>query len=419
MNRTLIASALILSVPLLAYGREWSRFRGNDGASSAPTANVAVTWSATKNVAWKSALPGHGSSSPIVHNGKIYLTAYTGYGLDADAPGQRSDLQLHVICIDQATGDLKWDRSMAASENEQEATRRVIDHGYATGTPVCDDDAVYAYFGVSGLVAYDHDGTLLWHALTGSKTAGFGSAASPIVFGDNVIINASIESNTVFAFDRRTGRESWRIENVDRSWTTPLVAQAPDGREELIISQKETVGGYDPFTGSLLWTCVGIQDYVVPCVVAHEGIAYVLGGRKNQSMAIGLGGRGDVTETHKLWETNIGANVTSPIYHDGYLYWASDRGIAYCLDAADGKEVYRERLKTQERVYASTLLAGGRMYITTRDAGVFVIAIGPEFRELAHNVIEGDDSMYNATPVAVDDQLLIRTNNFLYSIQQQ
>lgn len=400
----------------IVQAADWSRFRGADGNAAAPEASVPLTWNATENIAWKAALPGNGASSPVVFDGRIYLTSFTGYGLDPDDPGQREDLRLHVLCYDAASGDPLWDKSVKASASEQEVTRRVADHGFATGTPVADEAGVYAYFGVSGLVAYDHDSNLLWTAETGDRTAGFGSAASPILFQNLVIINASIEAQAVFAFDRTTGKQVWKISDVVRSWTTPVVAKSDSGRDELVVSHESQVRGFDPKTGSELWTCAGILDYVVPCVVVNEGIAYVLGGRKNQSMAIRLGGSGDVTETHRLWETNIGANVTSPVYHDGYLYWSSDRGIAYCLNAATGESVYKERMDTKERVYASSLLAGGRMYLTTRENGVFVIAASPEYRQLAHNVIADDDSFFSATPAVNGNQLLMRTNRFLYCI---
>jgi outer membrane protein assembly factor BamB len=146
----------------------------------------------------------------------------------------------------------------------------------------------------------------------------------------------------------------------------------------------------------------------------NDGIAYVIGGRKNQSMAIRLGGNGDVTESHRIWDTNIGANVTSPVYHVGLQYWISDRGIANCSDATTGESIYRERVSTSDRVYVSTLLAGNRMYLTTRDNGVFAVALGPEYHELAHNVIDG--SSFNATPAVIGDQLLFRTNQYLYCI---
>ncbi|MDG1896335.1 MAG: PQQ-binding-like beta-propeller repeat protein [Fuerstiella sp.] len=414
---SIVLSAFVLLISVgYSEAADWPRFRGADGNASAPAARVPLTWSVTENMAWKVEIPGNGASSPSVFSGRIYLTSFTGYGLNPDDPGNREDLKQHVLCYDLDGGKLLWDKFTKAAEAEQEATRRVADHGYATGTAVCDERGVYAYFGVSGLVAYDHEGDLLWQAQTGDGTKGFGSAASPILYRDLVIINASIEAKTVFAFNRASGKEVWRIENVEASWTTPIVAPSGDGRDELIVSYKEHVRGFDPNTGSELWNCEGVQDYVVPCVVVNDGIAYVLGGRKNQSMAIRLGGTGDITESHRIWETNIGANVTSPVYHEGHLYWISDRGIANCTNAATGESVYRERVSTSDRVYASTLLAGNRMYLTTRDNGVFAVALGPEYNELAHNVIDGDDSSFNATPAVIGDQLLFRTNQYLYCI---
>ncbi len=410
---------MLLLIPTgIANAEDWPRFRNSNGSASNAKATVPLEWSSTKNIAWKQPLPGGGSSSPIVFKDHIYLTAYTGYGLDSDDPGNRVDLKLHVLCLDRATGKIRWNKSIDASQNEQKASRRVVDHGYATGTPCCDEHGVYAYFGVSGLVAFDHDGNKLWHAETGSKTAGFGSAASPIVHGDNVIINASIESKTVFAFNKKTGKEAWRIADVEKSWTTPIVGMTDKGKPELIVSYKFFVKGHDPATGEELWSCQGIQDYVVPCVVVNEGIAYVLGGRKNQSMAIRLGGSGDVTESHRLWSTNIGANVTSPVYHNGHLYWASDRAILFCLNAKNGDVVYRERLPSRNRVYASTLLVGDRLYHTTRDKGVVVAKAAPAYEKLAHNVIEDEGGMFNASPTAVADQLFFRTNKFLYCISE-
>ena len=400
----------------ICCANDWPRFRGSDGNAAAPDANIPLTWDESENLLWKQTLPGHGSSSPAVYADRIYLTAWSGYGLDPDEPGDRENLRLHVICLDRKKGGLLWDRSLKAAADEQKVTRRIADHGFATGSPAVDEQGVYAYFGVSGLVAFSHDGDQLWHKTTGTKTAGFGTAASPITFQNLVIINASIESQSVFAFDNATGREIWKINGIERSWTTPIVGRSESGRDELIISHRMQVGGFNPRDGSQLWQCEGIQDYVVPCVVSKGGIAWVIGGRKNQSMAIQLGGSGNVTESHRLWQTNVGANVTSPIIHNGRLYWASDRGIANCLDATTGKLIYQARLGSRGRVYASAVLANKHLFIPTRGDGVIVAPLGDEFRELHRNTIPGDDGVYNATPAISGDRLLLRTHTHLYCI---
>ena len=398
-----------------ASAADWPRFRG-DGSASSPKP-VPLRWSDTENIQWKAALPGRGASSPVVYKQRIYLTAFTGHGQDADDPGDKSKLELHVLCFDRTDGSLIWNRSIGASDKEQPFSRRVADHGYATNTVAVDDTGVYAFFGVSGVVAYDLAGKEKWRSPTGDKTAGFGSAASPVLHQDLVIVNCSIECGAVIAFHKQTGKEAYRIENVVRSWTTPLVVNPPDSQPELVISYKEVVAGHNPLTGKQLWACEGIQDYVVPCVVVNEDVVFVLGGRKNQSMAIRCGGRGEVTNSHKLWETRIGANVTSPIYHKGRLYWASDKGIACCVQAEDGKEVYRERIsQTRSRIYASTVLAGQHLYTTTRDAGVIVVPLGDAYQPLGVNTIASDENLFNATPALSDGQLFLRSDNFLYCV---
>jgi outer membrane protein assembly factor BamB len=402
-----------------AYSDNWSQFRGPSGNATSSNSSVPTQWSETENIAWKTRLPGRGASSPVIWEDRVFVTAFTGYGMSDDEPGDKSDLRLHVICIDRHTGKLLWDKSIAGSENTQSFSRRIADHGYATSTPATDGKAVYAFFGVSGVVAYDFDGKLLWQANVGTKTAGFGSASSPVVFENLLIVNASIESGTVFAFDKQTGKEAWRIGDVNKAWTSPCIAEAPGGEPEMVINQKETIYGFDPRTGEKLWSCDGIQDYVVPVPVSHNGVVYCLGGRSNRCIAVRLGGRGDVTETHKLWEVNTGANVTSPVYCDGHVYWASDKAVANCLKAENGEKVYQQRLPTRARIYASIVRAGDRLYVTTRDQGVVVLAAEPEYKELARNVLADDEGLVNASPAISNNQLLIRTDSYLYCIGQK
>lgn len=414
------ARLLILTVILLtgriSFADEWPQFRGPSGNATAADASPPTTWSDTENIVWKTELPGRGASSPIVCGDRIFLTAYTGFGVDIDEPGDKSDLRLHVLCFERDSGKLLWDRFIPASPATQDFGHRVADHGYATATPATDGEAVYASFGVSGVVAYDVDGNLMWQAKIGEGTAGFGSAASPVVYDEMVYVNASIESETLFAFDRKTGKEAWKVGSIIRSWSTPCIAEVPGGSPELILNQKNQISAFDPVSGEKLWWCDGIEDYIVPVPVFHDGIAYCLGGRSNRAIAVKLGGRGDVTATHKLWESTTGANVTSPVYYDGHLYWASDKAIENCLRASDGQEVYRERLPTRARIYSSIVRAGNKLYVTTRDQGIVVLAARPEYQELAINVIESDKTLINASPAVSGNQLLLRTDSYLYCI---
>ncbi|KAA5545948.1 PQQ-like beta-propeller repeat protein [Roseiconus nitratireducens] len=394
----------------------WTRFRGPQ-ASGVADADLPVQWSDQKNLAWKTELPGKGSSSPVVWNDHIYLTAYDGYGLDVEDPGERSALRLHVLCIGLDNGELIWDCEIEPSSEEQPVGKRIAEHGYASPTPCADGSAVYASFGPSGVAAVSHDGELLWRRNVGGETAGFGAAASPILYRDLVIQNASIESGKLFALDKATGEIRWQADSIDRAWTTPTLVELPGGKTELIVNQKGAVLGFDPDTGDRLWQCDAIGDYVVPCVIARGDVLYCSGGRSNKTFAIRAGGRGDVSESHLLWEQSRGANVTSPILVGDYLYWSHDKAIALCLRASDGEEMFRERMPTRARVYASIVSDGKRLFLTTRDAGVLVLDAGPKYNELAVNRLGDSEERFNATPAIVGDRLLLRSDQCLYCIR--
>lgn len=415
----MFTAALLTSVLHQTQAADWSQFRGPSGNGVSESTGLPTEWSSEKNIVWKAKLPGHGSSSPVLFGNQVFVTSYTGYGLTEEDNGNPSDLRLHVISVNRDSGEIMWDESVSPLNEVQKITKRIVDHGYASGTPACDETGVYAFFGTSGVVAYDLKGKLKWQANVGDGTAGFGSASSPILYKDLVIVNASIESSTVYALNKSNGEVAWKAEEIVRAWTTPSIVDVPGGKQELVVNQKNQIFGFDPDTGKKLWTCEGIQDYVVPVVVQNEGILYCLGGRSNRSIAVRPGGKGDVTKTHKLWEVNVGANVTSPVYYDGHLYWASDRGIAFCLNAKDGEVVYKNRLPTGARLYASIVLADGKLYVTTRDSGVIVLKAGPEYVELARNEIKSDEDLFNASPAVSEGSIYLRTNGYLYRIAEK
>lgn len=413
-----MASISLLNLRNVQGEDSWTRFRGNNAAGVNFETQIPLKWSDTENVAWKTALPGRGSGSPVFQNGRIFLTAFSGYGVDANNLGKIENLKLHTLCIDFESGKIHWDKWIKASKSEQEATQRIVDHGYASPTPTVDESAVYSAFGPSGLVAYDWSGKQLWQCSIGSKTKGFGSASSPILYKNLVIINASIEDQAVYGIDKATGEIIWRTEGIRETWTTPTLVVLPDGSTELVLNQKEWILGLDPDTGKEIWRCKGIDDYVVPCVVVDGNMLYCSGGRQNRTIAVRAGGRGDVTATHKVWETVAGANVTSPLFYNGHLYWSHDKSMALCVRTSDGKEVFRERLETSGRIYASVVLAGDRLLMTTRDAGVVMLAAEPVYRELGVNRLGNENESFNSTPAIVGNSLILRSDQFLYRIAE-
>jgi len=395
-------------------------FRGTDGLASSKEVGLPVSWSSSQNVVWRVKLPGPGTSSPIVLGNRIYLTSYTGYGLTPNE-GQQQDLKRQVLCLDRASGKQVWKKEFDAKLPESNYSGgNNARHGYASSTPTTDGKHLYVFFGKSGVFCLDLEGNTVWTADVGSNSRGWGSANSPVLYKNLLIINASVESGRLLALDKSTGKEVWTVGRIRGSWNTPLLASAPGGGTELVISLPQQVRGLDPMTGKQLWTCAGIPDrgYVCPSVVAEAGVVYAIGGRQNTALAIKLGGRGDVTSTHLLWKTSRGSNVSSPVIAGGHLYWFHDRrGTAYCLDAKTGKIVYESRLAPRPGlVYSSIMHADGKLYCISQHNGTFVVATGPEFKLLAHNTFDDDDSRTNACPVAHNGQLLLRTDGFLYCL---
>ncbi|MFN0056632.1 MAG: PQQ-binding-like beta-propeller repeat protein [Planctomycetales bacterium] len=398
-----------------AAGEDWGRFRGPGGQGSSAATGLPLEWSSDENIAWKQELPGPGASSPIVLGDYIYVTCYSGFFVPGEEGGTQEDLRRHLLCLDRASGKQLWERTVAPRLPEEE---RIRDHGFAASTPAADDEAVYCFFGKSGVHAFDHSGTPLWQADVGEGTNGWGSAASPVLYQDLLFVNASVESESLVALERASGKERWRVEGINESWNTPVVATSPEGRSELVVATQGKIRAFEPETGRPLWTCAtDIGWYMVPSVVAQEGIVYCLGGRSGvASLAVRSGGAGDVTQTHRLWTSHKGSNVSSPVLQDGYLYWAQDNlEIAYCAEAASGKLVYEKRLNRAGSIYASALLADGRLYYMTRDGKTFVLSAKPEFEELAVNDLR-DGSVFNGS-IAIDGtRLLIRSDKALYAI---
>lgn len=399
-----------------AGAADWPRFRGSDGSGISPEKGLPATWSQRDAIAWKTDLPGPGSSSPVFTGDRIYLTCYTGYNVPGSPRGTPEELQRHLLALDRKTGKVIWDRAVKAVLPEQESIRDA--HGYATSTPAVDGERVYCFFGKTGVVAFDHDGKQLWTTRVGDRLNGWGSATSPILHGNLVIVNASVESESLIALNKATGAEVWRAKGIRESWSTPLIVMPKDGPPELAVPMAGKIHAYDPATGRLLWTCAtDIKWYMVPSLIAYDGVIYSLGGRSGVTgLAVRAGGKGDVTATHRLWTTNKGSNVSSPVFKDGHLYWVVDStGVAMCVKASTGDVVYEERLPRAGQVYASALLVDDRIHFLTRDGRTFIVAAKPQYELLATNDLR-DGSLFHATPVAMDGRLFIRSDKALYCI---
>jgi outer membrane protein assembly factor BamB len=413
------ASLLLVALGVCsALAADWTEFRGPHGLGTSTEKNLPVQWTSEKNIVWRTPLPGPGTSSPVTAGKRIFLTSYSGYALDPDKAGNMEDLRRHLLCVDRDTGKVLWTKEFKPELPEHKYDQHESNyHGYCSSTPFLDGDRLYVSFGKSGLYCFDLDGKELWHASVGKGIHRWGSAASPVVYKDLVIVNASVESGSLLAFDKMTGKEIWKTPGINSAWNTPVLVTPASGEVELVVSIQDKLLGFNPETGKQLWSAEGIHRYVCPSVVAHEGVVYAIGGGST-SLAVKAGGRGDVTKTHVVWRLAKGSNVPSPIYHEGHFYWVSDNGgVVHCQDAATGKIVYEERLKPATGIiWASPVLADGKLYFVSQKKGTYVVAAKPKFELLEHNVFEDDGSRTNASLAVSNGQLLLRSDKYLYCI---
>jgi outer membrane protein assembly factor BamB len=425
-DETVVLRALLVAAVLCTVARaDWPQFRGPNADNVSGEKDLPLTWSESENLLWKTPLPGPGSSSPIVVGDKIFVTCYSGYGLSKKTPGAIENLQRHLLCVRTTDGEILWNSTVPAELPEDPFGGYLVEHGYASSTPVSDGKRVYVFFGKTGALAFDMDGRQLWKVGLGkeSNRRRWGSASSPILYKDTVIVTAAEESQSIRALDKLTGKEIWKAEAgmLTLTYNTPVLADTGSGRIDLIVAVPDELWGLNPDTGKVVWyTTTNIPGNVTPSICTQGGVAYAFGGYPRQgSIAVRLGGKGDVSQSHVVWKSRLSPYVPTPILHEERLHWIDRRGYAHCVDAKTGEAVYREKLQSDgvtPKVYASPLRAVDKLYATTRNAGTFVLQVGPEFRQLARNLFASDTTDFNGTPAVSDGRLYLRSNQFLYAV---
>ncbi len=435
------------TLPLLVTAmpdQEWPAFRGPHHDGVARDAKPPTKWSSTQNLAWKMDLPGPGSSSPIETDDRIYVTSYTGYGDYLDDGGDRKSLEHHLTCVDRTSGKRLWSKTVPGPLDKKARKVQLTEHGFASPTPVTDGDTICAYFGRAGIVAFDRNGNILWQKDLGKPSKGapaatnavmhkgkalslrWGSAASPLLHDGMVIVNCSEESNSIRALDQKTGELVWKHEsaNLEGCATSPALV-GPKQDKTLVMVLAGAVWGMSPKTGKVLWRVeTGTRGGMSPTPVADEKIVYAFGG-SGASHALRLGtlptpeGKEPTSKPSSriVWK---GANVDipSPVLHNGLLFLVDTKGIATVLNAKDGSQVQKVRLEGRtSAVYASPVVADGRMYIVSRKRGTFVYTADEDLKLLARNELD-DNTQFNASPAVVGNQLFLRSDKRLYCITQ-
>ncbi|MCF7955965.1 MAG: PQQ-binding-like beta-propeller repeat protein [Phycisphaerae bacterium] len=419
---------VVLVTANTAIASDWKRYRGPNGSGISDEKNLPISWSETENIKWKIPLPGPGSSSPIVTDSRVFVTCYSGYGLDQKKPGDINNLKRNLLCIDANTGKIIWEKTVKALMPEDRYRGYISEHGYASNTPVTDGKNIYVFFGKTGVFAFNLEGKQLWQKSVGTQSSNrkWGSAASPVVYKNLVIVNASEESRSIIALDKITGKEVWsfKSDKLELSYATPVLVQLEKERQEMVISLPQEVWAFNPDSGEETWYAVmKFGGNISPSPVEANGVVYVFGGYPSTGgVAIRTGGKGNVTDSNLLWSNKNASYVPSPLVYEGHLYWVSDMGYAFCMEAKTGKVVFKERLDARgggKPFYASVVLADGKIYAVSRKKGTIVFAAKPQFEQLVHNKLTSDDSDFNASPAISNGKLFLRSNKYLYCIERK
>ena len=418
--------AVVCAFSSALQAESWPQFRGPGGSATAVEgATIPAEWDAEKNVKWKTDLPGPGSSSPIYWEEKLFVTCWVGYGTNKEEIGDPKDLGRQLLCLNRSSGKILWKKSLEVENPEDDFRGYLMEHGYASATPVTDGKNIYIYCGKSGVFAYSMDGKKVWNSPTGTSSADkkWGSAASPILHGNLVIVNAADEANGIIALDKATGEERWRYESdkLPLTYNTPTVHTPEGGKTEIVISAPEELFALDPKTGKRLWFAkTPIPGNICPSVISAGDTLFTSGGwPKRGSVAIKGGGSGNVTDKI-LWTKKTYTYVPTPVLIGENVHWVSDSGEVIVMSLATGDVVTKSKvvgLKGRKSMafYASIVRVGDRLFAVSRREGTFVFEANSGMKQIGHNDL-GDRSDFNATPALGKDALYLRSNKAIYCI---
>ena len=402
----------------------WPQFRGAN-SSGIGTGTPPVQFGPGQNVLWKTAV-GPGLSSPIVWNGRVFLTEFDS--------GRK---QLATLSIDQLTGKLLWRRTVAPDTIEKVHAIS----SPAGSTPVTDGERLYVYFGSYGLIAYDRDGKTLWERRFPNPENPYGAVASPIVAGDLLILNHQGNDAYLLGLSRRDGRTVWKTDRsaLQYGWSTP-VRWRHDGVDEILVlggdfkpnqrlmaynladgAERWWIGGLPPCGKSTPVVGDGLVYFAVPDIILDTAFeksnpdraAQIYANNASRVIAVRAGAKGEANQTHIAWSEAKGVpGVPSPLYYDGRLYTFLNGGIVFARHAKTGALLYSGRLGAMGYYYASPVVADRKIFIASEEGTVVVLEAGDQLKVLARNTLDG---AILATPAIVDGRIYVRTENHLYA----
>jgi outer membrane protein assembly factor BamB len=423
----------LLAAPLLVANPDWPQFRGPNGDGHSDSTDLPLTWSESQNVKWKTPVHGRAWSSPVVFGSQVWLTTATEDGHE-----------LFAVCIDRDSGKIVQDLKLFEVDKPQ---FRHQFNSYASPTPVIEPGRVYVTFGSPGTACLDtQTGKVLWERRDFVCNHYRGAGSSPILFGDLLIMNFDgSDHQFVVALDKNTGKTAWRTErsidfkdldadgkpqtegDLRKAFATPQVATL-DGRPVLISQGAKATYAYEPLTGLEIWRVEERTSHSGGTrPLAGFGLIFVpTGWSQGQVLAIKPGKKGEVIDANAdpivgatpqlqvAWKTKRNVpKKPSLLLVDDLLFGIDDGGVASCLEARTGTEVWRER--AGGNYSASPIWAEGRVYLCSEEGKTTVIDAGRQFKVLAENKL---DDGFMASPAVAGKALFLRTRTHLYRIEK-
>ncbi len=416
---TLVSIALLSVCSGLAHA-DWTDWRGPTADGRSDATGLPLTWDDEENIVWQTPIHGAGYSTPVVLDGRVWLTA---------AP--ENGRALYAICIDLETGRIIHDINLFQPESPEYVSPL---NTYATPSVALEKGRAYVHFGTYGTACLDSaTGEVLWKQTSLHVNHLHGPGASPFLFEDLLYLTLDgVDAQFTAALNKNTGDIVWRTDRpreyyehippdffyYAKAYVTPIIVRV-DGKPQLVSNGSQVANGYDPYTGEELWRVVCDSDNSIARVVSGQGLIFVNGGgfqSRARLLAVREGGTGNITDSHVAWETreNVGLSP-SPVLADDLIYIVSERGRLTCLVAKTGEVVWSERLRG--KYGASLLYAEGRIYVVSERGITTVVEHGRTFRILAVNDLGGTGIW--ASPAVTGKSLLLRTETHLYRIQSK
>jgi outer membrane protein assembly factor BamB len=417
----LLVAGLVSHASTAEQQREnWPGWRGPRGDGTSLERNLPTEWDgpSSKNIAWKTSIPGKGHSSPIVWGDKVFLATFV------EGEGKEGQPDRLLLCLDRETGKELWRRTVIEAPKEKKHTL----NSYASGTPATDGELVYVTFllpdfgsqtertpGDMVVAAYDFDGNPKWLVKPGRFASVHGYCSSPVLFEDKLIVNGDHDGDAyIVALHKKTGETVWKVarENKTRSYVTPIIREI-DGRTQMILSGSLCVASYDPRTGERHWIMDGPTEQFVASMVYDGKYAYLTAGfPERHIMAIEPTGSGKLADEAIAWRVKKGASyVPSPVLCGEYFLVAADNGAVTCFKARTGEVQWMERLG---KSYSSSLVsADGLVYLLADDGVMKVVRPGPKLEVVAENKL---GEFCYASPAISRGQIFIRGENGLYCV---